>query len=317
MTMGKEKNRKEPEAGGAAVDPKDKNVSANPDVFGALFGGVAEQGSSLSSIFSDNNPFKRKHDESEQGSGDSAKVAVKKRKASRGSLDGDPSETVKSKKEKRERAGSADSLSKKSFKKLGEGDEHVASESDAVEVENAKPSQSGFQSDGAFGSDDVGREDRKSNEKDKKKKRDKGKRDELERAYEMTKYGPSVEGEDRVMNDGEGEKATGKRKKGNDISDVLVTKEERFDDEHKLLRTVFVGNLPLKTKKKALLKEFSKFGEIESLRIRSVPILDTKVPRRGAVITKKINDAVDSIHAYIVFKLEESAKALLPITWPW
>ncbi|KAJ0113562.1 hypothetical protein Patl1_03528 [Pistacia atlantica] len=55
---------------------------------------------------------------------------------------------------------------------------------------------------------------------------------------------------------------------------VATSKDEGFDDENKLLRTVFVGNLPLKVKKKLLLKEFSKFGEVESIRIRSVPILD-------------------------------------------
>ncbi|KAK4802903.1 hypothetical protein SAY86_001106 [Trapa natans] len=310
--MGKQKKEKEPEAVYAADNPKGKDDSAKPDILGALFGDVTEQDLACS-IFSDNNPFKRKHDESKQGSGDSAMVAVKKRKFNRDSVDGDVSETVKSKKEKRKDASSADSLSKKTLKKLRERDEPVPSYSDAVEVDIAKPSQSGLQSDGAFDNDEqigrsVGSEDRKSNGKNKK--RNKRKRDELERAYETIKYGPSVaEGEERVMKDGEGKKATGKRKKADNIADMMVTKEEGFDDEDKLLRTIFVGNLPLKTKKKALLKEFSKFGEIESLRIRSVPILDTKVPRRGAIITKKINDAVDSIHAYIVFKSEESAKA--------
>lgn len=50
--------------------------------------------------------------------------------------------------------------------------------------------------------------------------------------------------------------------------------EEAFDDETKLLRTVFVGNLPLRTKRKVLTKEFAAFGEIESIRIRSVPLVD-------------------------------------------
>ncbi|KAJ0940601.1 putative RNA recognition motif domain, nucleotide-binding alpha-beta plait domain superfamily [Helianthus annuus] len=90
--------------------------------------------------------------------------------------------------------------------------------------------------------------------------------------------------------------------------DVL---KEGFDDEEKLSRTVFVGNLPLKVKKKALLKEFSQFGEIESVRIRSIPLLDDKTPRKGAVIKKKINDAVDRVNAYIVFKTEDSAQASL------
>lgn len=280
--MGKKKKKEEePEA--SADNPKDDDT-AQPDVFRTLFGDVTEQ-NPFSSIFSDNNPFKRKHDELRRGfgtsgnpsdspqNGDSAKAEVKKRKASRDSVDGDPSETVKSKKEKRKDASSAGSPSKKSLKKLNEGDAHVDSESNAVGVVSMKPSQSGLQSDGAFDNDEqvgrnVGSDGEKSNEKDKKKRK-KRKRDELERAYEMMKYGPSVEDE------GGGERVIGKkRKKVDNPTDMLVVKEEGFDDEDKLLRTVFVGNLPLKTKKKKLVKEFSKFGEIESLRIRSVPILD-------------------------------------------
>jgi nucleolar protein 12 len=72
----------------------------------------------------------------------------------------------------------------------------------------------------------------------------------------------------------------GKKRKAPD--DVAVAaaggagdeEDEAFDDEGKLLRTVFVGNLPLRTKKKALTKEFAPFGEVESVRIRSVPLTD-------------------------------------------
>ncbi|TKV90104.1 hypothetical protein SEVIR_9G006300v4 [Setaria viridis] len=87
--------------------------------------------------------------------------------------------------------------------------------------------------------------------------------------------------------------------------------EEAFDDETKLLRTVFVGNLPLRTKRKVLTKEFAAFGEIESVRIRSVPLVDTKLTRKGAVIQGKVNELVDNVHAYIVFKDEQSARAAL------
>ncbi|GMP21992.1 hypothetical protein CsSME_00000179 [Camellia sinensis var. sinensis] len=91
----------------------------------------------------------------------------------------------------------------------------------------------------------------------------------------------------------------------------MVVSKEGFDDEDKLLRTMFVGNLTLKVKKKALFKEFSQFGEVESVRIQSIPLLDTKKPRKGAIMQKKINDAVDSVHAYIVFETEQAAQASL------
>ncbi|KAG5007800.1 hypothetical protein AAZX31_09G187900 [Glycine max] len=131
----------------------------------------------------------------------------------------------------------------------------------------------------------------------------KRKRGEVEKDWEEKKYG--------IVEEGLENKTVGiKRKTLDDPADMMVSKEG-FDDEDKLLRTVFVGNLPLKVKKKTLLKEFKKFGEVESVRIRSVPIQDTKKPRKGAILAKKINDAADSVHAYIVFKTEQSAQASL------
>ncbi|CAM8986506.1 unnamed protein product [Rhodiola kirilowii] len=137
----------------------------------------------------------------------------------------------------------------------------------------------------------------------KKKKR---KRDEVEKEYEKRLYGVVDEAEG-----GEKPVVGKKRKKVDDPAEMMVDKEEGFDDESKLMRTVFVGNLPLKMKKKTLLKEFSQYGVVESVRIRSVPIVDSKTPRKGAIMKKQINEKVDSVHAYIVFETEESAQASL------
>ena len=70
-----------------------------------------------------------------------------------------------------------------------------------------------------------------------------------------------------------------KRKAPHDVEAVASEAEEDevFDDEGKLLRTVFIGNLPLRTKKKALTKEFTTFGVVDSIRIRSVPLGDVSV----------------------------------------
>nr|XP_009397120.2 PREDICTED: RNA-binding protein 34 [Musa acuminata subsp. malaccensis] len=142
-----------------------------------------------------------------------------------------------------------------------------------------------------------------------KENRKKRKRREIEEEYEKRIYdaaenvleGDGVEG--RIVAVGE------KRKAADVVSSDMEVSKEAFDDESKLMRTVFVGNLPLKTKRKSLQKEFLKFGEVESVRIRSVPIVYSKTPR--AIVQGKINDAVDSVHAYIVFKDEQSAKAAL------
>ncbi|CAN6302735.1 unnamed protein product [Urochloa humidicola] len=103
-----------------------------------------------------------------------------------------------------------------------------------------------------------------------------------------------------------------KRKAPDDAAAAAAgAEEDAFDDETKLLRTVFVGNLPLRTKRKVLTKEFAAFGQIESVRIRSVPLVDTKLTRKGAVLQGKVNESVDNVHAYIVFKDEQSARTAL------
>ncbi|RRT33520.1 hypothetical protein B296_00056640 [Ensete ventricosum] len=106
-----------------------------------------------------------------------------------------------------------------------------------------------------------------------KENRKKRKRREIEEEYEKRMYdaaenvleGDGVEG--RIVAVGE------KRKAADVVSSDMEVSKEAFDDESKLMRTVFVGNLALKTKRKALQKEFLKFGEVESVRIRSVPIV--------------------------------------------
>lgn len=52
------------------------------------------------------------------------------------------------------------------------------------------------------------------------------------------------------------------------------TKEEVEEEEEKLLRTVFVGNLPTTVKKKHIIREFSQFGKVASARLRSVALVD-------------------------------------------
>ncbi|ONK71733.1 uncharacterized protein A4U43_C04F11800 [Asparagus officinalis] len=141
---------------------------------------------------------------------------------------------------------------------------------------------------------------------DLKKSTKKRKRDEIEAQYEKRKYGEIAETEEvAVVNVGE------KRKAKDVVASESKGEDEGFDDESKLLRTVFVGNLPVKIKKKVLMKEFEKFGEIESVRIRSVPLVDSKTPRKGAIIKGKLNEAVGRVNAYIVFNNEQSAQAAL------
>ncbi|BFI08809.1 nucleolar protein 12 [Marchantia polymorpha subsp. ruderalis] len=112
----------------------------------------------------------------------------------------------------------------------------------------------------------------------------------------------------------------GKRKVGDDEDNEFMggkgkkrklTKQEKVDNDAKLRRTIFVGNVPVNVKAKHLSTEFSQYGAVESARLRSVPIVDVKMPRRAAVITGNLNENRTSLNGYIVFKEEASAQAAL------
>eukprot|EP01035_Chromulina_nebulosa_P027804 gene27804-36613_t len=84
-------------------------------------------------------------------------------------------------------------------------------------------------------------------------------------------------------------------------------------------RTVFAGNLSVKETTKTITKLFSEFGEVESVRLRSVPISGTKVDdagnqdlvRKVCVNTQKFGTQKVSFNAYIVYKDEASVKAAI------
>ncbi|MFQ6637808.1 hypothetical protein Gotur_013126 [Gossypium turneri] len=247
-------------------------VSSQSDIFKTIFGDITEPNAAASSLFSDDNPFKRKPEETVKNP---EKVY---------SLDSDMVELKHRKRKEKEKAenltlGSSEAATETQKSKKGRNSENLNLGSLDSNVES-----SGLDAKG--------------------KKR---KRDEVEKEYEERKYGTVA-----VASDAEEEVVVGqKRKKPEDVGVVALVPKEGFDDDSKLMRTVFVGNLPIKAKKKVLLKEFSKFGEVESVRIRSVPLNDTKKPRKGAIMLKQINENADSVHAYIVFKTEQSAEASL------
>ncbi|KAI9124968.1 hypothetical protein K1719_003584 [Acacia pycnantha] len=279
--MGKKKPKEPQET------PKSNGTS---DIFSNLFGNASEQGVS-SSLFSDSNPFRKKPFET----GSSFGVTSNTENAGSAVSDSPNSEVLKKGKKRKEKNSSVDSddTFEASGKKSKSGSDLGAQVTTTLPKEENLLSKEGEQK-GELVDDG------------KKRNKNKRKRDEIEKEWELKRYGALEEEQD----DGEGlgKNVVGsKRKTVDNPADMLVT-NEGFDDEKKLLRTIFVGNLPLKVKKKTLLTEFKKFGEVESLRIRSVPILDTKKPRKGAILSKKINDAGDSVHAYIVFKTEQSAQ---------
>eukprot|EP01125_Pyxidicula_operculata_P010291 TRINITY_DN3392_c0_g1_i2.p1 TRINITY_DN3392_c0_g1~~TRINITY_DN3392_c0_g1_i2.p1 ORF type:complete len:260 (-),score=63.61 TRINITY_DN3392_c0_g1_i2:75-854(-) len=78
-------------------------------------------------------------------------------------------------------------------------------------------------------------------------------------------------------------------------------------------RTIFVGNLPVNTKEKEVIKLFKPFGEIESVRFRSIAYTEAKLSAKVNAIKGNIMKERQSKNAYIVFKTAESAKQALEL----
>ncbi|TKY70031.1 RNA-binding protein 34 [Spatholobus suberectus] len=258
---------------GPQQTPQTDTVSSPSSIFTKLFSNAPEQSTATAaSLFSEDNPFRRKP----APLSDSTNSTRSPNSGGPVNLDsGDEKKRKRNKEKTSNPALDSDSVTEASEKKRKRG------------------SDEGRERDPNLGAEANGKRKRK--------------RDEVEKEWEEKKHGAVEEGGKEGI---ENKTVGSKRKTLDDPADMMVSKEG-FDDEDKLLRTVFVGNLPLKVKKKTLLKEFKKFGEVESVRIRSVPIQDTKKPRKGAILAKKINDAADSVHAYIVFKTDQSAQASL------
>ena len=76
---------------------------------------------------------------------------------------------------------------------------------------------------------------------------------------------------------------------------------ERITDPGKDLRTVFVGNVPVRIKIKSIKRHFAECGTVESVRLRSLPVATPKLSRKGAYATKDFREGASSCNAYVVF----------------
>ena len=84
-------------------------------------------------------------------------------------------------------------------------------------------------------------------------------------------------------------------------------------EKERATRTIFVGNLPPWVRRKNIASLFSVFGNVESIRLRSLPLQsENKLPRRAAIATGAVAEASKgSAHAYVVFEDKGSAAAAL------
>ncbi|KAI9595029.1 hypothetical protein BDF19DRAFT_404881 [Syncephalis fuscata] len=93
-----------------------------------------------------------------------------------------------------------------------------------------------------------------------------------------------------------------------------VQNASRDDDPARLVRTVFIGNLPTsvlnKTEYRSLKKHFTEYGKIEAIRFRSIAF-SRPLARRIAFVSKQLHKERDTLNAYMVFDNEASAHAAL------
>lgn len=259
--MGKLKKSKEVAAKPKSAKTKTKT---DTDIFQSLFGTPQD---AAVSIFSSVNPYKR-------NSNDQSGFAPAESLISQ-----NPSlkeEEKKKSKRKRDKESKEEISQNPNLNDDGDSDLVPEAPLEAKKSKKEVTLNPNFGSESNLGSVPKGEENPDLGLKDREeKKKKKRKRDELERQYEAKKFG-AVE-EEEVEEKQEKKVVVGVKRKTVDSVEDMVVSNNGFDDESKLLRTVFVGNLPLKIKKKALIKEFKQFGEIESVRIRSVPVLDVSV----------------------------------------
>ena len=263
--MGKLKKSKEVAAKPKSPKTKTKSkTKTDTDIFQSLFGTPQD---AAVSIFSSVNPYKR-------NSNDQSGFAPAESLISQ-----NPNlkeEEKKKSKRKRDKESKEEISQNPNLNDDGDSDLVPEAPLEAKKSKKEVTLNPNFGSESNLGSVPKGEENPDLGLKDREeKKKKKRKRDELERQYEAKKFG-AVE-EEEVEEKQEKKVVVGVKRKTVDSVEDMVVSNNGFDDESKLLRTVFVGNLPLKIKKKALIKEFKQFGEIESVRIRSVPVLDVSV----------------------------------------
>ncbi|XP_066034902.1 RNA-binding protein 34 [Chamaea fasciata] len=88
-------------------------------------------------------------------------------------------------------------------------------------------------------------------------------------------------------------------------------KRKRVADEAADRRTVFVGNLPVSCTGQVLKSLFKKYGQIQSIRFRSLIPAEDTVSKKVAAIKHKVHPNAKFINAYVVFKEESDAQKAL------
>ncbi|KAM9155895.1 RNA-binding protein 34 [Pangshura tecta] len=100
----------------------------------------------------------------------------------------------------------------------------------------------------------------------------------------------------------------------NEIDVKQCKKKSQINKAEEMLknqRTVFVGNLPISCTVQMLKSFFKEYGQIESIRFRSLVPAEDTLSKKLAAIKHKIHPNMKYINAYVVFKEEGAATKAL------
>lgn len=117
----------------------------------------------------------------------------------------------------------------------------------------------------------------------------------------LTPRGKRKRSEDKDVIETEETEPPKKKNKNNSNMNDKDVKTKQKTEEEKLFgdRTLFVGNVPIQMSKSKLTKLFSKFGNVESVRIRGVPVADVRVPKKVAYVKKEFHPKRTSVLCYV------------------
>eukprot|EP00347_Sterkiella_histriomuscorum_P017969 403347285 len=93
-------------------------------------------------------------------------------------------------------------------------------------------------------------------------------------------------------------------------TDKVKKSPEQIEEENseRKQRTTFVGNVPLETESKDLMKLFKPYGNVVKIWFRSIACdHESKITHKGKIIKKEYGLQKDSKNAYVLFKTKESA----------
>ncbi|GAM27117.1 hypothetical protein SAMD00019534_102920 [Acytostelium subglobosum LB1] len=104
--------------------------------------------------------------------------------------------------------------------------------------------------------------------------------------------------------------SVGKQTVTEEEKEARKQKDQEIRDESNP-RTVFVANVDLSSNPKELKALFGKYGKVEHVRFRSLPVNKEGANRKATYINKEYHDKRDTCNAYVVFEKESDAKKAL------